>query len=609
MVWDGEGCNDADGTMSYVLLGHTSGITGDPVCITDRKLSTHECLSFIWEEWKDNPNYIHVSFGFSFDVDQILRDFPTEQLQTLKQTNELAHEGWKIKYIPRKFFSLAKGRQRGITIFDTISFFHGSLINVCKQYVPDNPLIAKVSEGKDQRDSFNFSELDSLIIPYWVMEGELMVALMNALRKSLTGAGITLTSWHGPGAIAEALLKREGIARHIQESRIESPVEVIDATAFAYFGGRFECNVIGDIPGPIYSYDIRSAYPAALSQCPALMGGHWQHWGENPKPSVWGLYRVTNHGKPGVTNTGLGPLPNRDEQGRVSFSLTGSGWYYGHEVVAAQMTGWLIEIHEGWTYENAEHSAFTFLHEMYLQRADYKRAGNPAELACKLGLNSIYGKLAQLTGWDEETGMPPKYHNQWYAGQTTSWCRARLWLAMSQAPQHIIAVETDGIYSTAPLKLELGYHLGQWEAETYDRMVYVQSGMYFAKGDDRWIKARTRGLSGGIVSVHDAIRALPSLSDIPTVSHRYGSMAGYLGREKHWKWFDQESTVQWGGGGKRYHEPGHCPRCIAGASWPYPHETHRTIMTQPHSGMSSPRKLPWLDTLPDDWTDDDDLLD
>lgn len=600
VAWDGEGTKDLD----YVLLGH-SGQGGTYITGKDKRLTTKECLQFIWFQTKTNKDKIHVSFGFNYDVDQILRDMPSEKLLDLKKWNETTYEGFKIRYIPYKMFKVDKGRSRGVTIYDTMTFFQTSLIRAAEQYIPGDSRIAQVHAGKDGRDSFTYTELPA-IIEYWKLEGELMCAVMNALRRSTLSAGIVLKKWHGPGAVAEALIEKHHLGQHIIDSRNDMPVEVTEATAYAFFGGRFECRQFGRIDQRVYTYDINSAYPRALSRVPMLINGQWERTTEVDE---WGLYHVRNHGNPNADITSLGPLPCRTTDGNVFFPLTCEGWYYGHEVVAAQLTGWNVEILDGWRYVTDELSAFMFLEEMFNLRREAKREGNPAQLAYKLGMNSLYGKLAQLIGWDQDNNLPPKYHHQWYAGQTTSWTRARIYLAMMQAPESIVSCETDSVASTVPLDLTIGSYLGEWEANEYEEMVYVQSGIYFARsaGSDTWDVAKTRGTAKTgprKITVEQALSVLPVLEPIRTSNRRYGGMAGYIDHPNHWTWFDQDITIKWGAEGKRRHAKEICSYCLSDADT----LRHLTITTAPGMGLSHPRAIPWIDGTIHEEPDTGDLL-
>lgn len=598
MVWDGEGAGvDDQGRQNYVLLGYQS--LDFTQCITGRSLGTEQCLQFIYDAATTYSDYIHVAFAFNYDVDQILKDMDDEHLQYLVDNNEVNWNGWKIVYIPSKMFKLKRaGRgQKQITICDAFTFFGTSLIKSAKQYVPDHPDLDTVERGKAQRNNFEYSDLFTVIRPYWELENKLFLSTMNALRMSLKGAGINLESWHGPGAVANALIKKHRIGTHIQQSRDDMPLEVTEATSFAYFGGRFENWIIGHIDGPIYSYDIRSAYPAAMSRMPGLSNGQWHRTRDVEE---WGLYRYDVRTEK-QDLLGTGSFPNRGTNGAVSFGLSGNGWAYGHEIIAARNAGFDILIRTGWVYSSDSPTyPFVYNHEMYVKRAQYKRNGNPAQLGLKLGMNSGYGKLAQTVGYDEQTMQPPKYHHQWYAGHITSWCRARILEAIMQSPKNIIACETDGIYSMVPLQLQVGPGLGYWEADVYDEIYYVQNGFYFARKGDcppgckhntkecAWT-FKVRGLSTGKrANLGEVIAASKTLAPITTYVPRYGSLTGYVGRDKAHKWFQQERVTKWGGGGKRYHDPSACPRCTTGT------ETfHRTIMSRPWCGDSKPRGLPW----------------
>jgi hypothetical protein len=128
---------------------------------------------------------------------------------------------------------------------------------------------------------------------------------------------------------------------------------------------------------------------------------------------------------------------------------------------------------------------------MYEQRKAYKEAGNPTQRAIKLCLNSLYGKLAQLAGGVDKA---PKFHQLEWAGYITSQTRAAIYNAIMLNPQAIIAAETDAVFSTEPLDLDIGTGLGQWECSTFKEIVYIQNGLYYAVQEDDQIVCRYRGM-------------------------------------------------------------------------------------------------------------------
>ncbi len=67
--------------------------------------------------------------------------------------------------------------------------------------------------------------------------------------------------------------------------------EIKLAAQYAYFGGRFETFKIGRYKGPVYSLDINSAYPFAISQLPNLNAGALQiSRVKGTRPLCWTWY-------------------------------------------------------------------------------------------------------------------------------------------------------------------------------------------------------------------------------------------------------------------------------------------------------------------------------
>ena len=89
---------------------------------------------------------------------------------------------------------------------------------------------------------------------------------------------------------------------------------------------------------------------------------------------------------------------------------------------------------------------FAFVPDLYNLRRKWKQLKIGAEKVLKFTINSFYGKLAQSIGGSEE--HKPPYHNIGWAGYITSEIRAQMFNAIMQAPDKIISITIDGIYST-----------------------------------------------------------------------------------------------------------------------------------------------------------------
>jgi hypothetical protein len=315
---------------------------------------------------------------------------------------------------------------------------------------------------------------------------------------------LTLTGWHGAGAVATAIYKKHDIKSHLEDS----PPKIHTATKHAYFGGRIEIGKYGTHEGTIHHYDINSAYPSVQRNLPSLRDGEWVKRGKgfDTRSTVNICIALVQWSD--ITNTAFCPFPYRSAaQRKVLFPPEGKNWIWKPELDAAlkwrdaNYQYWNIDVLEAYEFIPANDiKPFAFIDDYYAERqqlvAETRRTGIPngVEMGIKLGLNSLYGKTAQRIGYDKATGRIPPYHNLVYAGYITASTRAALFDAAMQAPDKIICMATDGIYSTVPLTLDCPNEkiLGAWEYQTHDAMVLVQSGVYFIR-DGGKLKSFSRG--------------------------------------------------------------------------------------------------------------------
>lgn len=571
IAWDGEGEHPKNAQGKYLLFGCSTGLD---IATPDesRGLRASECFALMIDVAKHNPNAIHMAFAFNYDVTMMIASLPEKVRERVATGKAVWWKHYRIENLTRKWFKLYDKRQRiSITIYDIFTFFGCSALQAWSEYLPDDEDLALVKQGKAGRDSFTYRDL-SFLRSYMHRELILYRKLIDRLRDLLLQLDIQPRGWYGPGAVASAFLNLKGIKGHRTR---ELPEAVIQASQHAYFGGRFEAFRTGRYNGRVYKNDIRSAYPHALRQLPSLTQGHWVHR-EFPDGSYRGvrdfsLYRVSYRGN-GNRRTleyhqVISPFPYRDFRGLIHFPRRVEGWYWGVEVSAAlrHAQPGEIQILEAWEFIQDEHSErpFAFITDLYAQRAQWKAEGNPAQLACKLVMNSLYGKLAQRIGWNEETNEPPTWHQLEYAGYATACCRSMVYDVMASNPEAIIAVETDGIFSTQPLDLPQDHkQLGDWEVEEYEGIAYVQSGVYCLRDQaGNWSGQKMRGFSKGDFDVSDVLASARSLSPITAHTHRFAALRQYWGDSKLTTWIDNTHTLVWGGGGKREHDSELCRTC------------------------------------------------
>lgn len=505
-AWDGEGLT-IGGRHRYVLLANSRGDTSWET----HGLSTRACLAqFCASARAQDRRTIHVVFGGSYDMNCWLADANPSQLARIWAGAKVRVGGYSVQYRARRSLSVHEhATNTRATLWDVWGFFQGSFVGALEKY--GLPVPAHLRTMKGRRARFRASQREE-ITRYCLDECRLLQTLMEQVRAHLETAQLPIRRWDGAGACAASLLQREGTKDHHQTP---IPGAVQSAIQHAYAGGRIELFRYGHAPDtPIYHYDIRSAYPAALRDVPSFRAGRWRHT-LDPRdcpPDHFACYRVRFQFRDAIAY----PFFWRASNGAIYYPREGEGWYWTPEVVAAReamASGALqgrMALVERWAWCPADpitnDRPFQFIDPLFLQRAEWKRHKIGAEKMLKLALNSLYGKCAQHIG--ARHGAPPPYHCLQWAGWITSQTRAQLYRAAVAAGDHAVMVATDGIFSTAPLpSLPISEALGAWEYSEHTGATIVQSGVYWLDQPDGTTSEYSRGFDKGSLSRRGIVRA------------------------------------------------------------------------------------------------------
>ena len=505
VAWDGEG---EEGR--YTLLANSEGN------YIERRsgLKTVECLDFLLSGPQGVNN---VWYSFGYDVNMMLHNLPLaakeHSLKELAETNATTWKGYRIRYIPNKSFAVSKGDKRdgdyrSFNSYDVFGFFQSSFIKAIGEWLKTIPDV--ITEGKAARSQFSSWAMHK-IIAYNSEECRLLVSLMDNFRDALRAANLPVSRWDGAGAIAAAWLQRENALAYYPP---ELPADLLNAIHTAYFGGRIEMAGWG-YARKLWHYDINSAYPSALAECPDMSELDWRHsTGGTPETVLaspdFSLWRV----KWDVPASALHgpaqwcPFPWRGRRGGILYPYQGEGWYWGVEVKAAlrRIKGPWLEVLEGYVPDGTlRYPLRESVHRDYAHRAALKKAGNPAHIPVKLGLNSCYGKLAQKIGMGKKI---PRFRNLAWAGYITARTRALLSDGIGAADGNVVMVMTDGLWALQKADLPISSNLGEWTYESHDTQgVFAGAGLYQVWDEDgNRTESKQRGFGEADVDYISLIR-------------------------------------------------------------------------------------------------------
>jgi hypothetical protein len=556
---DGEGQSDpVTGEHFYTLMAAVSerGIARTIRPLNGKRLTTEECLKFIVSGGKRDKFF---AYSFGYDLTKILEDLDDLSIYKLFRPELRTKErggrtvqvpiywpqrefpdapDWALNYLNGRFSVQqrigwkADGPKWGktVVIHDIWRFFQGKFTAALEDWkVPGNipkdereNILRNMREMKDKRSDFD--RIDSQEIEqYCLSECRYMAELARKVTEAHIQAGIPLKSYFGAGSSASAMLKVMDVQKHIATSReTKLPEELDYAIKCAFFGGRFENSVIGVIRGPLWSYDISSAYPYQITFLPCLIHGQWKHTNNENQTREARAAIIHYHLHPPscIPRKTWGPYPFRisegNEKGSIVFPESGStGWLWKDEFFEGQKLYPNAEFLDAWIYEcECDCQIFKRIPIFYKSRLQIGKEG--PGIVIKLGTNSCYGKTAQFIG-----GKPGEFTSWIWAGMITSGCRSQILRAMAAHTdlRNMLMVATDGIASRERLTLDIprdtgtfdavdengkpaNKPLGGWEEKELPKgLFFARPGIYFPLNPtkEETKKVRARGIGRGVI--------------------------------------------------------------------------------------------------------------
>ncbi len=286
-----------------------------------------------------------------------------------------------------------------------------------------------------------------------------------------------LAKWHSVAARAEQLL----LAEHFLD------VYPKHEGLAGYFGPRIEQGWQGIYDGPIWSYDIHSAYPYAMMHIYPFTGA-LQPVGHYMPTGVYGFYLTRWDLR--ALNLAYYPFPVRttghDGSDNLIWPARGEAWVSNFELQAwsdmrgGDMTG--VQVGKGYVVPHSD-TPSRFQLDLPIFYAQRLAAGEAAPFVKHL-LTATYGKTIQQAGRSAA-------YNPFYAALVTAYTRAQL---LPHLNENVISILSDNIITRAQdPTIDVGDSIGQWDCTQWSRGTFVKPGIYELNSDETGRIQKLRG--------------------------------------------------------------------------------------------------------------------
>lgn len=422
--------------------------------------------------FRDTLNFF---FNLAFDF-EVMFKWDLDILEQLRTGSHAAKNGWEITYVKGKYLNIRDPSKHKWAFYDIAQFYLTSLAKAARQYLGMEPHELK----GDRAVLFEKYSLNK-IAEYCQHDALLTKLLAEEFYKSFEPYGIRPLKPISCGYLSQCFTLTHG---RIPKFWDTSPT-IQEMYWNAYRGGWFDTYKKGRFKA--YHYDITSAYPHVLADLPDLRDGKW--YSKYCENSPVGVVKCL------ATKTKSTVLP-------VAINLKGKNLYPLFDepciiyLTAREFKAYEkpfgLELLDAWSFKPKRNCRYPYrkiVKNLFGMKEKYR--GQPGKyLVAKQIINSLYGKTAQKTPWQDKFKIGQLF-NPVYAAEITAGTRLMIWDAAKRKADDVISILTDSIISTSKLKLNIGKELGDWKTEhSKHDCVVVQSGIYQFGSD----KPKVRGL-------------------------------------------------------------------------------------------------------------------
>lgn len=335
-------------------------------------------------------------FNLEYDVSALLKYLPKSIVEQIYLDKLVYYRDFSIRYLPGKYFRIS-GAGFSLHFYDIFPFFQSSLDIASKKYL---------GVGKSEMPKSWLARLSpefyqkhrEKIDHYAIQDAKLTQGLTDLILQALQESNIGIEHLYSPGYVAKSYLKQQGIK--IQDV----PAKYLDFVREGYFGARIEVVKRGYFPN-CQMYDIKSAYPYALSQLPNFSGSRFSL--DKTIKTNYYFVRAKVWSKPAHSHL----LPYRTSKNLIIFPeytgqttvMTNFEYEYLTKHKLAKVE--ILEVLNIWKKSNSKPFA-PIIANLFARRKE----STGKSILFKLILNSLYGIFAEKITEYRKVGIVRAYY-------------------------------------------------------------------------------------------------------------------------------------------------------------------------------------------------------
>ena len=354
-----------------ILADNSTSVTTDGIA---------DVLSFLCR--KENRSTLNFFYNLTFDAEVMLKH-DMAILRQLARTGKAEQQGFCFRYIPKKCLTVRDSNRNTYKFYDIAQFFSCSLAAASEKYLNEKPHELKTERGT----LFENHSLEK-IKEYCKDDASKTQRLAQFLFKTFSETGLVVNKPYSAGYVSQEYALRFASV----PCCFDLPPIVAKLYWLAYRGGWFDTYKRGVLN--ITSYDISSAYTAAMLKLQDIRQGRWKR-GIEDKSSM-GVVLAEISGNLDRCN----PIAVKQRSGNIYplFDKPHKTALTLQEYFALKET---LEIKEIMAYsfipnDKVRMPYSSLIEKLYGIKQSFS-SSDARYLTAKLILNSLYGKTAQLT--------------------------------------------------------------------------------------------------------------------------------------------------------------------------------------------------------------------